>query len=664
MEPAQFYSYTYDQVFEKCFTPNESIPETESTLFDHAICSLVEDRLVTRSLNADGDELLTPTGVPMEDVNDYTDMSPTSIASIQLKKTILGTLMLEKSKFHSIILYCQFDKSNQQGIFIVNGIKRALETKEDLPVIFVIGDNLSSLMDQTIDGFHKLLCRELGIDSDKYGGLMCLKGDEKVRQQDIENYIDSYHLDHLMDRPTKKLPPIIMALNNRIQLAKLIQIHQKKIVEPLIQGQQSPLRSKFVFDEFDKIYRSCRAMFKPILVDSPLGVSSVLGVTGSEDGIGDEFQEWTDSNLVRVEIDADKDRNYRGIHHPEAKIHRYKQKKGLSNNDYILQIMKETPSQFKDSRVNPRNGKSYFPKTLLLSDHRIASQKKLALQLLEMGFHVIQQNENNLKVCRSESNARWIPWSIRKKVVRNELYNIFNVFNLWDKPVVLIGNKKLDRGLGYHHAPPGRPESLIWTGEIMGRIEGNANRTQKVSRLHGVIAHCEDYPNELHFWIDEDTELTVCNENKIIKALHVGYQGYQTLGERMKYARTVTTLLKKAPKYLISENFATRALAKEWFLQAKISLKLPSDYECSSYGLYPEEAIEGSTHVEEGTPGISKIRYRGAFMSIRTDHALRQSDDMGQGANSSARIMPVFVDETIQFVVIYTSKPAEASETI
>jgi hypothetical protein len=657
MEQVQFESLTRDDIFDRCYPNlNGIIPLDIHELFVQALSLLLEGELLIRSRNSDGDEIFTPTGREMDDINDYVDMSKDTIASLQLQKSILGSLTIQKSIFNSIILYCQYDKSNQQGFFIVNTIKTML-AQNLLPVILVVGDNLSSLMDQTIDGFHKLLCSEFGIDSDKYQGLMCLKSDEKISVQSIEHYIDSYHMDHLKQRSLKKPPPIIMALNNKVQLKKIIDIHRNKIVAALMEDPQSPLRSVFDIDEFDKVYRSLRPMFKPVLIDNPVGVYRVLGVTGSHDDICEDCPEWASSNLVRVEVNADKQKNYRGIHHPEAKIHRYKQPSSLSNNNYALNIIGSNLSSFKDAKVNPRNGTTYYPKTIILGDHRIVGQKALATKLLEWGFHVILQNENNLKVCLCTSD-RWILWSIRKKVVRDELYKMFNDLNLWGAPVAIIGNKKLDRGLGYQYAHPvDVVKGLIWTNEIMGSIDGNANRIQKVSRLHGVIAQSEDYPNELNFWIDEKTELTVRNENEIIKCLHEDYAGFQTLEERLDYARKVTTLLTKTRKYMISETFATRDLAKEWFIQEKIRLNMSQSYECSVYGLYLKEATDESERVVEGTPGITKIRYRGQFMNIMTDKEIRvTNEDIGQGANSRARIMPVFVDDNIRFVVIYVKK--------
>ena len=659
----QYHSYTRDDIFDQ-FYPNfstwsDELQEETEVLFDEALTSLLVGDLVTISIDINGDELITPTGQTMVDINNYVDMPKAAIASAQLQKSILGCLMLHKSIFNSIILYCQFDKSNQQGLFIVNAIKNALTNTHHLPVIFVIGDNLSNLMDQTIEGFHKLLCAELGIDSDKYEGLKCLKSDEKIKQSDVEDYIGNYYLSHMENAPIKRLPPIILALNNKVQIKKVLDIHDNAIVKRIERNSNCPLRSAFVFDEFDKVYRSLRPAFKPILVDNPKGVFTVLGVTGSEDGVCDEFPEWATSNLVRVEVDSEKQKNHRGIHHSEAVIHLYKQSGSVSNSSYALNIIKTNLASFTEARVNPRDGSLYYPKSIILADSRIASHKTLATQLLTLGFHVILQNESNLKVRLVNGSSDWKPWSIRKKVVRNELYNMFNELNLWSKPVALIGNKKLDRGLGYHYAPPSGGKGLIWTDEIMGHIHGDASRVQKISRIHGVIGQCDDYPNQLHFWVDERTELTVRNENGIIKSLHENYHGFHSLGERLDYARKVTPMVKKSSNYLVSESFATQEEAKAWFLSEKVRLVMLPAYGCTKCGLYLEDATEPINKkdaVPEGTPGITKFPYRNELKQIMTEKKPRETDDIGRGSNTSARITPVFVEGIIRFVVIYIVK--------
>jgi len=646
----------------KCFPKFDTLStdnqEKCETSFEDAIAGLIVDEVITCSIDVYEEELYTPSGKPLLDIEDFSDSSKEEIERNQLQKSIIGCLTVETSIFNAIILYCQFDKSNQQGLCIVKAIKEAVKNNKTkyLPVFYLVSDNQTSLMDQMKDGLNTLLCNELELDGKIYDGLMCLKGDEKTTTASIKDYIGSYLCSYLENAPNKKLPPIILGLNNKIQIKKMMDIHDSEVVQRLERNPYSRLRSYWIFDEFDLTYKSLRPTIKPILVDHPKGVLSVLGVTASEDGMCEEFPEWETANLVRIEMNAEKEMNYRGIHHPDAKIHRYKQKGSDTNGGYALRIINENISHFTTSCINPKDNVNYFRKVIILGDVRIASQRTLANQLLELKFHIILQNENNLKLIKSTDKSGMIKWPLRKgKVLRDELFIMFNKHNLWDGPVALIGNKKINRGLGYHYALPSGGKGLIWTDEIMGDIDGDANRVQRVSRLHGVIAHCENYPNELHFWIDERTELTVRNTNAQIKSLHDGYLGFQSLGDRLNYAKQVTPLLRLSRRYKISEVFSTQLLAKEWFRNEKIKHDLSPTYECSSYGLYL--ANDQTIAVKEGTAGITHFKYRSEFKKIMLLETLKTVDtDFGQGANERARIMPVLHGDVVQFVVIYIEK--------
>jgi hypothetical protein len=105
--------------------------------------------------------------------------------------------------------------------------------------------------------------------------------------------------------------------------------------------------------------------------------------------------------------------------------------------------------------------------------------------------------------------------------------------------------------------------------------------------------------------------------------------------------------------YEISERFNTVQDARNW-----VSENLT--YTSSEYKLCSSNGSDGNTH----------IRYRGGFREILDEAQLRETSDMGQGANTCGRIMPVRVDvssgiagsarimpvrsaELINYVVIY-----------
>ncbi len=609
--------------------------ESIQSLFDTSISNLVTMGYLLWSKNQFDEDVYTPTETTI----------PANIT--EMEKTILYCLNANKSIFNTIILYCQFDKSNQQALFMAESIKNVMEEtgNGELPIFFVVTENIQNLMDQTKDGFNTLLSTKLGIESGTYEGLLCLKGDEKTSYNDISNYIDSYYLSYSRNRSTKRLPPIILALSNKIQIDKIIRLHKKHVLDEMNTESDWPLRSIFVFDEFDKLYRGLRNTFKPYILDSTKGVMAVLGVTGSENGITEECPEWASSNLVRVELNPEKEANYRGIHHSDAKIKHYKQGSKESNTEYALRIILENKDHFINPRINPRNNKQYFSKTIILGNLRVSSHSTLANSLKEHKIHAVLQNGNGLKVRRHDC-GEWKTKSTSKKVLREVLYTLFNEYNLWDAPVVLIGFKKIDRGLGYHYAPPSGGPGLIWTDEIMGLIDGEASRIQRVSRTHGVIAQCDDYPNELWYWIDSRTDITVRNTNSIITELHKHYYGFHPLKERLVYAKKVARIIRKPDDYgAIGETtpFDTYEEAKSFieFYKQNARVRDQNSYLNVETGKY-ETSLTNSDG--QGRRPYTISEYNNSAKNLK-ESSLLVPADLESEEGFSYRLMPMYADD-------------------
>jgi hypothetical protein len=108
--------------------------------------------------------------------------------------------------------------------------------------------------------------------------------------------------------------------------------------------------------------------------------------------------------------------------------------------------------------------------------------------------------------------------------------------------------------------------------------------------------------------------------------------------------------------YELSTTFPSSEKAKQWFIEE--SAKSPSLYEtpgkATSYGMYNSDGTTGKTH----------IKYRGGLRAIQSDAETRKATDLGWGVKSSARIIPVFTDAGIGFIVIYKlNKKATESTT-
>jgi len=54
------------------------------------------------------------------------------------------------------------------------------------------------------------------------------------------------------------------------------------------------------------------------------------------------------------------------------------------------------------------------------------------------------------------------------------LYEIYRKQELSDRPLFIIGCRKVARGLGFHCAPMDGSEGLVWTDMVLGRIRNKA----------------------------------------------------------------------------------------------------------------------------------------------------------------------------------------------
>jgi hypothetical protein len=506
----------------------------------------------------------------------------------EFQKTVWYSLK-NPSHFKAIILQCQFDKSNQTAIFIANKCAENLKPNPKvLPVLILFLDNDKGILDQTVVSLNKTLCVQYDITDGDYPGLIKLySSDPKATVDSVTGAIARYNQSYLYDLPKKEYPLVIVALTNQVQITKVEQIYKQAIHDIVKLQPACKLRATFVFDEVDKTYPLAIPKMKTYFIEDKIGISNVLGVTATEDGLTDKYPEWASAELLNVNVDEEKEKNHRGIHHTDSVIHQVDQKTKETNVEYALKIINDNMDHFKKPRINPKNGNSYYSKTLLLADQRVSSHTHVANDLHKKGFHQILQNGNNLKV-RRHDQITFAQVRTSGKVLRNVLKQIFDELDMWDAPVALIGFKKIDRGLGYHYAPPEGGKGLIWTDEIMGYISGEASGIQRVSRMHGVIAQCEDYPNEQHYWVDKRTDRTVRNNANVVISLNKDYHGSIPLKMRLKYAHDVTHKIKKfGSKQCIGEtlSFDTYEGAIEFIMTVIKPLKPTAKPEKEGYYL-------------------------------------------------------------------------------
>jgi hypothetical protein len=345
-----------------------------------------------------------------------------------------------------------------------------------------------------------------------------------------------------------------------------------------------------------------------------------------------EYPECANAHLIDGEFDETTLKNYRAIHLEDAVL-KLNPSKNMTNNEYAEMVFQKEREHFLECRSNGE-----FPKIIVNSDSKNTSQDAfVSKRVKEDGCYGMTFNMNGVTLYRNGVSPK--KFSSRKRRLNEVLMYIYKKYNLHDKPLFLAGRRKVDRGLSFHYAPRSKDnariqdmgdgelivangEGLIWTDIILGKIESESSATQKAGRLAGVIGQCPNYSGKTYYWTDHHTGHMVIHHNKLVDSANT--HRWSSVIQALSHAKDSTPPPPEEEKvrdYELSDTFASIAEAKLW---ATNNL----NYSSSAYGIY----LENNERC---------IKYRGEYRQIMTEEDVRSSYDLGQGANTSARIMPV-----------------------
>jgi hypothetical protein len=206
---------------------------------------------------------------------------------------------------------------------------------------------------------------------------------------------------------------------------------------------------------------------------------------------------------------------YRAMHHLSTKFNTDKQLTRESKNGYAERQIDTHMPHFMTPIVLP-SGEIYFRKTIINSSATRSKMVDLAHSLGIKKFHVLIFNQYGLSVLKYDDPVKKI---IKTKGQRFNklLFDTCKKYNLLDRPLVIMGNKKVNRGTSFHYAPPDGSEGLIWTDIILGDIPDKNQAVQKAGRGGGKIAQCPQYPeNEIYYWTTPNTLSLICTHNSRI----------------------------------------------------------------------------------------------------------------------------------------------------
>jgi hypothetical protein len=549
----------------------------------------------------------------------------------RLKQRIL--LVFAKNPKTFFVLY-----NTQKGKMRIAAleIKAWAHEREVKPVAFVIVDNDKTLADQSEDGLRKLIGEE-------NMEVFLLSSNSSIKYTEIEKHIDAYDA----DRRNKYKMPVIVALANDKQMAKVVSL-MKYIREVMRDG--SKLRYGIIFDEADKIYPQVRdkayggTTLQHLVVDDEQALYKLGFVTATHGDLLDTKTYPECANAHLYETDSG-DINYRALHHPDSVIKTVKHPVAMDNNTYAHNILTTNADYFN----TPVNG--YCRKVIVNSNATAEKMGEFAKKCVELNMYAITFNMNGINVYGQGAPAKF---TAKGRKFNEVLFYVYKTLKLHDKPLVIIGRRKVDRGLGFHYAPRTHDETtivgpdgdlvtrdgegLIWTDIILGRIDDNATAVQKAGRGAGIIAQCPQYIGSVTYWTDERTANTIKRHNQIVDTANS--MGTCSVMQAVGHAEEQhPKIAERRPYELSPQSFATVEEAKEWALAHTPRTYKNSKGETveygrpSAYGLY---AADGKTK------GTTHILYRKDPRPILTEAEVRGSSDLGYGVASSARVMPVY----------------------
>lgn len=485
-----------------------------------------------------------------------------------VKKSIL-LLLINNPKTFFVLLNTQKGKMRIAAL----EMKKWSEDTSKRTIGIIVVDNDKTLADQSAEGIKKVF-GELNVE------LVMFSSNSKTTIQDAITKIDAYEFN-----PDDYPMPVICLLANKTQIEKMIKIMQH--IHRKITNRNSLLRYGIVWDEADKIYPPFRnqnfhvggenVSVKKYIIDSNNGLYRLGFVTATDgDLLDQDYPECANAHLYPVVIDPEDEQHYRALHHPEAITHRVKFKSKYSNNSYAKEIILDNKEHFTTPITLP-SGEIYYKKIIINSNAKTSDMNEFARWSNNQGMYAFVFNGYNsttVKVHRSGMPVK--SFKTKGKNFNQVLYYIYKKLHLNDKPLVIIGRRKVDRGLGFHYAPRTNDditidgeegilisqnrEGLIWTDMILGKIDDKSIAVQKAGRLAGIIGNSPQYSGSIHYWTDENTEDLIRRHNTVVDVANT-YSGCSVL-QAVKHAEDTTPVRKvnhrvESNKFLVYRDEAT-----------------------------------------------------------------------------------------------------------
>jgi len=489
----------YERVKEDDFPLTEE--EFESKLNELA----VKGKILIKTNLDDCYEYEIAPGIELSDIDD-------DIESKILK------VMYENPKAFFMLGNTQNGKSRKIGGVVYEGTKE----KDVKPVFFIVVDNDQALSDQFVSSLRGQPIK-----------LFRLSGDKGDLFEPIQTYIDAYHHDVRGRYPM----PVIVLLSNEIQNAKMVKLVAH--IDEMVTEDLWKLRYGIIWDECDVTYPRLRDApvmdwtIRYFMTEKTAGLYKVGWISATEGELIDEdspYPECRNAQIYPFVPDPETQPYYKSMHSPDAVVHHVPFEKKPGYNNYAAKVMTGNRVHF----TSPI-GETYR-KIIVNSDR---SQKKMdefakwCVSDMEMNCIVFNgEKGTSLKLYMSGQPVETFP--TKGYTLNQLLFYVYKKRMLHSKPLVVIGNRKVNRGLTFSYCPRDGKESvikgklgnlvtcdregLVFTDMILGRIENVSRAVQKAGRLCGIIGDSPQYTGSIHFWTDKYTSDKIIAHNRMVDA--------------------------------------------------------------------------------------------------------------------------------------------------
>lgn len=628
----------------------EHVPELPREEFEALLDDLVTagyiERLVDRSDDS-RDLYKGATGLDESRVRVMTD---------PIKQAILR-VFIKNPKARFILFNTQAGKSR------LSAEKLSQWQRETKKVVgFVILSNDRTLGDQTLESYLGRIGRPGTATSPPRGVFLLSSSNGRVNVQDILTYIDAYCF-------APRYPmPLILALVNNQQIAKILQI----LAHLVVLRTHTTLSYAFLFDECDQTYPPVRDRLTPYLLENDAMLHELVFVSATDGPLLDnpDYPECANAFLEKSEL-SDEDKPFYKAYHSEGMVHKIVAcPPRQSNNQIALALLRDQDAHWKEVIALPSG--PYRRKIIINSNARGEDMRAFATDVLTLGYHALVFNQMGLSLYRQDE----APIRLRTKGVRfNELlFYVYKRFDLNTKPLIILGRKKVDRGLGFHYAPRrdatgtrtlefekcgpitvDAHEGLIWTDMFLGHIVDKGTAVQKAGRLAGIVAHCPQYPGTLTWWVEESTGKNVERHNLRVDEMN-GLPGSHTALQAMTVAVATHPVPRVESTHLVSAEFASQREAHAW-----ATLNIQWTHE-DLRGGRPEPTNVSAVDAQGGRTAKTHMSSRGhrgddRELIVNRD-ALLTSGDLtrwGGSTNGVQRVpcVPVLSGADLHYVIVY-----------